>query len=185
MNEEQSPVAIILREIALMEMSLAKVQVEAGMDMPMKVVVITDGGTAIMRDDMADRDEIVSHVNRTIDKGVANAIVTVCMAESIEVSRSYVDELHRSVGLDFSDSPEFVRLTEEEGTLVVTATVQYKWDDDPVTISLVSPVVDNGLGKKTLGETEAYKFHGSDSGHTPCHGLLFNTGNLNPWTEKD
>jgi len=191
-SSEKLPVSDILKEIALMETSLAKVQVESGIEVPTKVVILTDSGLSMMRSDQNEIDEIVEHVNRTLGKGVGNALVTVSMGNALPIEMpDDMGSVDDALGLAFNDPQELLELASGGGHKVVMATVQYKWckneyECDDVTITMISRVIKNRRGTgETLGPTEAYVSTGIDGELVPCHGLHFDTEKLAPWKEGD
>ena len=168
----------VLREIALMEMSLSKIGIEGGIDIPTKIVILTEEGAAVLRADISPLDEMIEHVNRSVDKGVVTAVVVLYRAKLAVVSEDDMDSLP---GMD---SRELIALR-DAGRDVVVCAIQYQINGVGHTVAASGEIVMGADGSSTLGPIEFFSGgNASDEGTPLSAELVFDTSKFLTWTEN-
>lgn len=172
----------VLREIALMELSLTKIGVESGIDIPMKLVVITEDGAAVLRDDMCTRQEMVDHVTRSVDKGIVTAVIAVDRAKVAEFPEDDVEGLLR---VALVDREGLLRDIEESWGDIVICSAQYQVQGGGYSIAVLAEIVKGVDGRNTLGPTEFFVTNEDSGDEVPlAKDIVFDTNKFLPWTEN-
>ena len=172
----------VLREIALMELSLTKIGVESGIDIPMKLVILTEEGAAVLREDMSPIEEMIDHVTRSVDKGIVTAVVAVYKAKLAMVSEEDVEGmLHMALG-DRIDSLQDIK---ESGRDVIVCAVQYQFDGVGHSMAISAEIVKGADGVRTLGPVELFAGDEDSGEGIPLSAeLVFDTSKFLSWTEN-
>ena len=167
----------VLREIALMELSLIKIGVENGIDIPMKLVILTEEGAAVLRSDMSPIEEMIEHVNRSVDKGIVTSVVAVYKAKLTVVSENDIEDILNDV--------KSLRGIEESGRDVFVSAVQYQVYGVGHSLAVSAEIVEGANGSRTLGPVEFFAGdNDSDEGNPLAAELVFDTSKFLPWTEN-
>jgi len=173
----------ILREVALMEISLSKISVESEIEIPTKVVILTEEGAAVLREDMSPIEEIIDHVTRSVDKGVVTAVVVVYKAKLAMVSEEDVEGmLHMALGDRVDPLQEF----KEAGQDVVICAIQYQVDGvGRHSLAVSAEIVVDADGGSTIGPLELFACVNNAGEDIPLSPeLMFDTSKFVPWKEN-
>ncbi len=169
----------VLREIALMELSLAKIGVESGVDIPMKIVILNEGGAAVLREEMSSIEEMIDHVSRSVDKGIVTAVVAVYKAKLAMTTGEEMQDMALDGRIDS------LHAVKESVRDVVVCAVQYQFDGVGHTLAISAELIMSANGARTIGPLEFFAGNDDSGEGIPLSAeLVFDTSKFLPWTEN-